>query len=383
MNIFQKVWTRYFPKPAEPLPAGTYHYQAPADAPLPYRMHLRLEKDGQGILILNASTVLHLNQTAAEYIYYLMHSRSEAEVTEHISQRYQISHTQARQDYQDICERLNTLIATPDLDPVTFLDFDRKDPYTDILAPYRLDCAITYQLNENVRHAAPEERVKREMLTQEWFTILDKAWQAGIPHIIFTGGEPTLRNDLPELIAHAEANGQVTGLLTDGLRLAEPDYLHELLQQGLDHVMIVLDIQDSQAWEGLRDTLAEDIAVTVHLTLTTDNAAQISGTLEKLAEMGVTHISLSASQENLSDALNIAQQKVADLKMTLVWDLPVPYSEFNPVSLELEEGDKTLPGSGNAWLYVEPDGDVLPAQGVLRILGNLLSDSWESIWTNR
>ena len=42
---------------------------------------------------------------------------------------------------------------------------------------------------------------------------MDKAWAAGIPHITFTGGEPTLRDDLPALIAHAEKIGQVTGLL--------------------------------------------------------------------------------------------------------------------------------------------------------------------------
>jgi len=61
--------------------------------------------------------------------------------------------------------------------------------------------------------------VDRELNTSEWITILDKSWNAGIPHIIFTGGEPTLREDLPELIMHAEALGQVSGLLTDGLRL--------------------------------------------------------------------------------------------------------------------------------------------------------------------
>ena len=31
-------------------------------------------------------------------------------------------------------------------------------------------------------------------------------------------------------------------------------------------------------------------------------------------------------------------------------------------------------------LYVEPDGDVLPAQGYNVVLGNLLRDSWEAIW---
>jgi MoaA/NifB/PqqE/SkfB family radical SAM enzyme len=31
-------------------------------------------------------------------------------------------------------------------------------------------------------------------------------------------------------------------------------------------------------------------------------------------------------------------------------------------------------------LYVEPDGDVLPAQGINQVLGNFLNDAWEKIW---
>ncbi len=385
MNTFQKIWLKFFPKPAEPLPAGTYHFQAPPDAPVSYRMHLRLEKDGIGMLILNASTILHLNQSAAEYIYYLIQSKSAAEVAQLVSNRYHISLEQAQQDYQDICERLNTLIHTPDLDPVTFLGMERLEPYSaELSAPYRLDCALTYKINQETPHAAPVERVKRELLTKEWCTILNKAWEAGIPHIIFTGGEPTLRNDLHELIAHAEMNGQVTGLLTDGLRLADNEYLHELLEKGLDHVMIILDTQDEQAWEGLRDVLAEDIAVTVHVTIMPGNGLRIPEILEKLAEMGVTHISLSASEKGLKDVLATAQQKVADLHMTLVWDLPVPYSAFNPVAMEQEEAETTVQGAGKAWLYVEPDGDVLPSQGdSTKILGNLLTDPWQKIWSNR
>ena len=42
-----------------------------------------------------------------------------------------------------------------------------------------------------------------------------------------------------------------------------------------------------------------------------------------------------------------------------------------------------MKGAGTAWLYVEPDGDVLPAQGVNKVLGNLLTDPWEKIWKKR
>ena len=50
---------------------------------------------------------------------------------------------------------------------------------------------------------------------------MDKAWEMGVPHIIFTGGEPTSAKDLPELIAHAEHNGQITGLNTNARRLSD------------------------------------------------------------------------------------------------------------------------------------------------------------------
>jgi len=45
------------------------------------------------------------------------------------------------------------------------------------------------------------------------------------------------------------------------------------------------------------------------------------------------------------------------------------------------EDDKVPAGAGRAWLYVEPDGDVLPAQGEAnKVMGNMLSDPWEKIY---
>ncbi|HNT55840.1 MAG TPA: radical SAM protein, partial [Anaerolineaceae bacterium] len=208
-----------------------------------------------------------------------------------------------------------------------------------------------------------------------------KAWQAGIPHIVFTGGEPTLRPDLPELIAYAEKQGQVTGLLTDGLRLAETDYLHSLLNAGLDHLMIVLQ-DDEQCWESIRDVLAEDIYTTVHITLTPHNAARLTETLDELAKLEVGSVSLSASEASLNAALKDAAQAAAERGFKLVWDLPTPYSSLNPVAVELAEAGERSEGAGRAWLYVEPDGDVLPGQGILTVMGNLLTDSWETIWKN-
>ncbi len=381
-NNLRDAVRKYF-APQQPLPPGTHHYQAPVDASHPYRLHLRIDPGGGGLLIINARTVLHLNPTAAEYAYYLVKGLAPDDVAKKVHSRYRVSHEQALKDYSDLSGRIQTLIHTPDLDPVTFLDFERRDPYTaDLSAPLRLDCAITYRLPDDENpSSAPTDRVKSELSTAEWKTILSKAWEVGIPQIVFTGGEPTLREDLPELIAHGEQLGQVTGLLTGGLRLTDPDYLHKLLQSGLDHILIVLEPELEEAWLALKHLLEEDIFTTIHVTVTPENAGQISVYLDRLAAMGAQTLSLSASDPALNDALQQARQEVAHRLLTLVWDLPVPYSDLHPV--RLDEIEHTPKGAGYAWLYVEPDGDVLPSQGENRVLGNLLRDPWSVIWEAR
>jgi hypothetical protein len=380
MNIFNRITALF--TPAKPLPEGLHHFQSPPSDEKPFRLHLRLQKDGSGILVLNASTVLHLNPTAAEYAYHYIRGTQPAEAAKAISRRYRIKKEQAQQDYQDFIERIETLVHTPDLDPVSYLDFERVAPNSaDLNAPLRLDCALTYRLPPGADPLnSPSKRVERELTTAEWNEILDKAWAVGIPHIVFTGGEPTLRDDLPELIAHAEANGQVAGLLTDGAKLADNDYLNQLLQTGLDHLMLVLPSTGEPNWQAIQNALVADIFLAVHLTITPQNASHAEALMTKLHEAGVEAMSLSVTEESLHEKLSHLRDHAADISLKLVFDLPVPYSAANPVAFETAE-DTVPNGAGKAWLYVEPDGDVLPAQGLAdQVLGNLLRDSWEKIY---
>ena len=369
------------PVAIQPLSPETHTYQSGPGEP-PYRLHLRLMPDGSGLLIINAATVLHLNPTAAEFAYHMMKGTPADQVAKEIARRYSISTPEAQKDYVDFHERLQTLIHTPDLDPTTYLDFERVAPHSkELTAPLRLDCALTYRLPAGSQaEYAPTRRVDRELTTQEWQAIMDKAWAAGIPHITFTGGEATLREDLPDLIAHAEKVGQVTGLLSDGLKLADKAYLHTLLQTGLDHLLFILQPDNPASWQALEAIMPEDLYTTVHLTITPWNVRKAGETLERLAGLQVQSLSLGASEPSLHADLQALRNKAASLGLTLRWDMPVPYSAENPVSHETIE-DEVPSGAGKAWLYVEPDGDVLPTQGDAdHILGNFLKDPWEKIY---
>ena len=383
MSFLDPIFDRFM-KYTQPLSTGVLHYQSDLKAEMPYRLHLRLEADGSGILILNAHTIMHLNQTAAEYCYHLVKETPREEAVQQISKRYRIDRKQVEADYLDIKTRIETLLSTPDIDPVTYLGFDRETPYSSaISAPYRLDCALTYHTSDGDQKSAPDERVKKELTTEEWQSILEKAWAAGIPHIIFTGGEPTLRPDLAELVSCTQKIGQVSGLLTDGLQLAETAYLSTLLAAGLDHIMIVLDMDQELAWTAVKKVLAEDIHLTVHLTLADSTVHRWQSLIERLAEAGVYSLSLSATDPAYKNDLVAASHLAVEKGMNLVWDLPVPYSHIHPVALENTDGDTLANGAGRAWLYVEPDGDVLPAQGMAgKVLGNLAADPWEAIWNN-
>ena len=379
MQIINRLADRF--AKVHPLPEGMYHKQDLLDDK-PYRVHLRLKPDGSGIFILNASTVLQLNATAAEYAFHFIHGTEPGEAVKQIASRYRVSKDVARQDYQEFIDRIETLISTPDLDPVSFLDFERVAPHSaDLTSPLRLDCALTYRLRpDSNAEYAPTKRVDRELTTDDWRSVLDKSWQAGIPHVTFTGGEATLRDDLPDLIAHAEANGQVCGLLTDGLQFLDKGYLDLLLQTGLDHILFLLQPENEKSWLALETVMAEDIFVTVHLTLNQNNVTNVEKTLERLAKFNVTSLSLTSADRSLSDTFDALRDKAATLGLTLRFDLPVPYSEHNPVVYEAAE-DSIPEGAGRAWLYVEPDGDVLPSQGQSgRLLGNLLQDDWKTVY---
>src|SRR5574340_1022817 len=94
MKIFNRLTDQF--KQVQPLPEGLYHLQAEGK---PLRIHLRLRKDGTGLLILNASTVMHLNPTAAEYAYHYTKGNNSESAAKAIADRYRIGRVRALEDY--------------------------------------------------------------------------------------------------------------------------------------------------------------------------------------------------------------------------------------------------------------------------------------------
>ena len=373
------------------------------------RIHLRIDPDGTGTLIVNANRVMHLNPTAALMAHLLLEERSDQDILRSITRHYRVKPTQAQSDLSAFRLQLSELLRPDGVCPIHELDLETVMPFSARpSAPYRMDLAITYRCNNDCAHCYnARARNFPELHTENWKHILDQLWALGVPHIVFTGGEATLRNDLPELIAHAESNGQITGLNTNARRLADPTYVQKLVDAGLDHVQITVESSDEQIHDemmrakgafkqtiqGLKNVLDTRLYVMTNTTMLRTNVHTIPDTLDFLAEFGVPTVGLNAliyaghgltvgtglHERELQPLLDMAVKKTSSNNQRLIWYTPTQYCNFDPTQANL--GVKGCTASLYS-MCIESNGNVLPCQSYYHPLGNMLTDPWESIWNH-
>lgn len=387
---------------------GVYHYLR-EDASQKVRVHLRIEPDGFGVLLVNAARVYHFNPTAAFMAYLFLQGSTEDQAVSGLTHLYNVPSAQARLDYSAFTSQIRELIDPDGACPICELELETLAPFsTRPTAPYRMDLALTYLCNNDCAHCYnARPRQQAELTTAQWKQILDRLWNIGVPHVVFTGGEPTLRNDLPELVAYTQQLGMIAGLNTNGRRLKDPGFLASLVEAGLDHVQITLESHDpiihdqmvrhSGAWletvAGIRQALGSPLYVMTNTTMLQNNSQFLQETLTFLADLGIPTIGLNAliysgnganvgtglPETQLPALLETATAFTQRHNQRLIWYTPTQYCHFDPLQLELGVKGCT------AALYnmcIEPDGSVIPCQSYYQSLGNMLAHPWEKIWNH-
>jgi len=149
----------------------------------------------------------------------------------------------------------------------------------------------------------PAMLIDKSLSTEEWKFIIDKCREAGIPQLTFTGGEPTQRKDLIDLIDYA--HWHVTRLNTNGINLTL-DYAKKLFDANLDGVQVTLYSQDASvhdnlvgrkgAWletvQSIKNLLEAGLSVSVNTPLVRVNS-QYEETLKFIHGLGVKYVSCS------------------------------------------------------------------------------------------
>ena len=116
-----------------------------------------------------------------------------------------------------------------------------------VTAPVSLLAELTHRCPLQCPYCSNPQALDKagaELDTATWLRVLEEAAELGVLQVAFSGGEPTLRRDLEDMIARAAALGLYSNLITAGVLLDEVR-LNALIEAGLDHLQ--LSVQDAEA----------------------------------------------------------------------------------------------------------------------------------------
>lgn len=362
-------------------------------------------------MVINANTVLYLNQSATAYAYYFMQGLPTNQVLKRIRRIYRVNAKTAQSDYEKLVYTISTLAQTEKVCPVSFLDVKSVEPFTQqYTAPLRMDLALTFRCQNNCVHCyagGPHET--SELTTEQWKEVIDRLGEIGMFIVTFTGGEPTLRDDLPELVLYAEKKGMVTGLITNGRKLKDTNYVKTLEKNGLDFVQVTLESHEAKihdlitgikgSWKetvaGIKNAVQTHIYVTTNTTLNKHNAVNFMETIDFLKKLGIAAFGCNSliysgkasamsnefalPLEMLNEILPKIREKTNHLDLKFLWYTPTQYCLLDPVKLGL--GVKSCTAA-MVNMCVGPDGAVYPCQSYFESLGYILKDEWQKIWNH-
>ena len=288
----------------------------------------------------------------------------------------------------------------------------------EMTAPHRMDLMVSamekdgaWHCNQKCLHcyaAGQPMGETPELSTEQWKTALELLRRANIPQVTFTGGEPTLRSDLVELVRAAE--WFVTRLNTNG-RALTPELCAGLYDASLDSVQVTLYSAEgnihnqlvgvngfNDTVQGIRHAVEAGLIVSVNTPLCSLNThyadtlrfahslgvryATCSGLIPSGSACGQESRATALTPDELTDILRQAVETARELGMELDFTSPGWLDEETLRELGLS----LIPSCGACLsnMAVTPDGKVVPCQSWLsdEPLGDLLCDKWADIWND-
>jgi pyrroloquinoline quinone biosynthesis protein E len=248
-------------------------------------------------------------------------------------------------------------------------------------------------------------RSQSELTTDDWKRVFTQARALGVLQLGLSGGEPLIRRDLEEMVAHAHTLGLYQTLVTSAVGMTR-DRAERLKQAGLEHVQISFQDAEQASAERIAGTRSWDVkhqaaawikeldfAFSVNVVLHRANLDHLAEIIDMAAALGADRIELANTQyygwavvnreslmptraqiERSEAIVDRAVEKYRG-KMQIIYVLPDYYSEF----------PKPCQGGwGNYYLVVAPDGRTMPCHAASQITSltfdNVREHSIEWIW---
>lgn len=366
-------------------------------------------REEDSLLILVPNQVHKLNKTGLRILKAMVSGRNISEILKNIPDT-----PETREQIHTFFCDIRALIKGCPIEDVKRQGIEKIEfcPPINIL-PVLSEIAITYRCNLDCgfcyAHGCLPEYPEQD--TRTLVRMIDIIYNdAEVPSISFTGGEPTLRNDLESLIEHATSTGMWTNLITNAV-LVTRELSGRLKQAGLKSAQVSLeasraDIHERivgksgafhKTLEGIENLKNAGIRVHTNTTINRWNAENLREDFAGfIHSRGMTRFSMNLmipcgkAIQNLDD-LRIRYSEIPPIILSIresarrlgikfIWYSPTPYCLFNPIAEGL--GNKSC-AACDGLLSIAPDGSILPCSSYNDPIGNILEAPFRDLWNSK
>lgn len=298
-------------------------------------------------------------------------------------------------------------------------------------APFQVVWNITYNCNLRCKHCYAEAggSTYYEMGTEEAKRCIEKLAKWGVVILAFSGGEPLIRRDILDLVRYSSGLGIYTAIATNGVLLTE-ERCKELRSAGVEYLQISLDGATPETHDtfrgvpgmfnktvqGIKNAVAEGFFVNVATTVTHHNLKEVPRIIDLCESLGVNWFMMynfiptgrgrfiienDLTPQEREDLLKLLWGRLKKSKVNVLSTAP----QFARVALQAEGvGCNIVPthfmnselpgqlkslsdfiggcGAGRFYIAMNPNGDITPCVFFPMVVGNILKDDLEVLWTD-
>lgn len=379
-------------RPAPPSPTvepGIYHYSRD-DGGTYTRFHLRIDPDGQGYLLVNATVAARLSPSGGMIAKGLLDGKSANDIIISINKSFRgVSQGKLEHDINQVANIISDLSLPGDNYPIINLDDSVVSSYAArLMAPMRADIPL-----------APDMDMTR---------ILDRLLGVGIPHVTFIYGQGFEAKHLVRSIERAEDLGMIAGVRGRAKDLSLDSLARDLAYAGADYISLFYASADEMTHDSLLGTgdysavepLFADIrelevprVAEIPLVSTTIDA--LGDTLFSLRQMDISNVNFFAialpdrahgveesgalSASALPQIADLVEEWASESDVRYVWQPSALRNLDIDLDMQVQMGARC---SDDLSVRIDPGGEVIPARGPYESAGNILLDEWESIWNH-
>ena len=382
-GLLDRLFVPRFRRSPKAIRPGLYHFTDTEDDRVT-RFHLRVDDDGAGLLIANATAAAWLSTSGVVIAKGLLERQPESHLLTELDSRFKdIPHDEQRGDIDKVQSLLRDLADPGGQYPVFNLEDPSLSPFKARLAP---------PIEADIPLDDPRKLVQ----------VLDRLWDASIPHITILAPPSPNPEWLLAAVQRSQSLGLISGISGRASDLAAGTLLDDLVAMGLDHLTLyyasadaalhdsIFGAGDHAAAEALfaRDEAAH-LASVGHVPLVQATLDGVEATLHRLLVLNAPFAKffaiatdgdpvdgaipaqampqMASSIEDAADSAHVHYQ----------WEPPALRDPSQSLFEQIRSGPRC---ASDLAVRIEPDGSVIPPRGPWRVAGNLIKSDWQTIW---